>query len=178
MMERSRNGDRNYHRWTWTRLAFSAGALGWYTSIAGQLMWNLIGALASQRDEGKDGLIDDTTSKLTSLGRSWISGQACSQQLDALARLALGLGLVSIWWNPRFKERLDRGSGRLLGLMEYYKLQFIFLIIRFGSYTAITRSIVNNSEETGTRKAIHFFMIMFTMIVCILTNMRTGTDFI
>ncbi len=140
-------------------------------------MWNLLGALASQREKGEDELIDDSTSKLTNLGRSWISGQAYSRQFDALARLALGLGLVSIWWNPRFKERLDRGGGRLLGLMEYYKLQFIFLIIRFVSYIAITRWIDNNSEETGTRGAMHFFMIMFTMIVCILTNARTGTDF-
>lgn len=166
-MERSRAGDRDYHRWTWKRLAVSTGAIGWYTSLAGQVLWDLGGALANERE---DGLRDDDASSsiLPCLARSWISRQptvACYQQFDALAGLALGLGFLSIWWNPRFKEKLDRGGGRILGLSEYYKIQMIFLVIRCVSWAVFTRSLYD--LDASTRRAMHSFLIMFSMIVCI-----------
>lgn len=171
MMERSRGSSgRGYHGWTWKRVALFIGAVGWYTSIAGQILWNLGGALTIERDEREDGLRDDSSpSVLTCLAQSWIFGQvtfACSQQLAALAGPALGLGVLSIWWNPRFKEKLDRGSGRILGLTEYYKIQFIFLVLRFGSYLALTTSPLYNFDA-GTRRAMHSFLVIFALIVCI-----------
>lgn len=181
MMERSRGSDRNYHGWTWKRVALFIGAVGWYTSIAGQILWDLGGALTIEGDEREDGLRDDASPSMsTCLAQSWISGRAtfaCSHQLDVVAGLALGLGFLSIWWNPRFKERLERGSGRILGLTEYYKLQFLFLVLRFGSYAALTRSPTYDFDA-GTRRAMHSFMIMFTMIVCILELSAYQTKFL
>lgn len=170
MMERSReSSSRVYHGWTWKRVALFIGAVGWYTSIAGQILWNLGGALTTEGDERGDGLIDDTSPSIsTCLAQSWISGRVtstCSQQFAALAGPALGLGFLSIWWNPRFKEKLERGSGRILGLTEYYKIQFIFLVLRFGSYLALTRSTVYDFDA-GTRRAMHSFLIIFALIVC------------
>jgi hypothetical protein len=144
----------------------NSGAIGWYTSLAGQVLWDLGGALASERE---DGLRDDVpSSMLPCLARSWISAQptiACSQQFDALAGLALGLGFLSIWWNPRFKEKLDRGAGRILGSTEFYKIQTMFLVIRCVSWAVLTRSI--DDLDASTRRAMHSFMIIFSMMVYI-----------
>lgn len=175
MMERSKgSSDRGgYRRWTWKRLALSIGSVAWHTSIAGQILWNLGGALTTvEGDEREDdGLSGDASSFIpTCLARSWSSGRTsfvCSRQLDAMAGLALGLGLLSVWWNPRFQERLDRGSGRLLGLTEYYKLQIIFLVLRVGSYVALTRSPIYDFDAQ-TMRAMHTFMTIFTLIVCVL----------
>lgn len=169
MMERSRGSGRNYHVWTWKRLALFIGAVGWYTSIAVQLLWNFGGALLVEGDERADGLRDDTSPSIPScLALSWTSGQptvGCVRHLDALAGLALWLGFFSIWWNPRFKQRLDRGSGRISGLTEYYKIQFILLALRLGLFVALTRSPVYDFDA-GTRRALHSFTLLFTLIVC------------
>lgn len=123
-----------------------------------------------EEDGREDGLRDDSSPSLsTCLAQSWISGRvifACSQHLATLVGPALGLGVLSIWWNPRFKEKLDRGSGRILGLTEYYKLQFIFLVLRFGSYLALARWPLYDLDA-GTRRGMHFFLVIFALIVCI-----------
>lgn len=132
-------------------------------------------------DEREGGLKDDTSPSLsTCLAQSWISGRTtfvCSHQLAAVAGPALGLGFLSIWWNPRFKEKLERGGGRILGLMEYYKIQFIFLVLRFGSYLALTRSPLYDFD-TGTRRAIHSFMVIFALIVCFNNSSTYQTNFL
>lgn len=170
-MERSRGGgSRSYHGWTWKRVALSIGAVGWYLSLAGQILWSLGGALTVEGNEIIDGLRDDTSPSVSScLAQSWISGRPtfiCSQRLAAVAGPALGLGCLSIWWNPRFKEQLDRGSGRILGLTEYYKVQLIFLVLRFASYVALTRTSLYDFDA-GTRRGMHSFLVVFAFIVCI-----------
>lgn len=172
MMERSKGGDRSYRRWTWKRLALSIGSVAWHMSIAGQVLWNLGGALTVKGGKREDGLSSDASSFIpTCFARSWNSGQTtfvCSQAFDTMAGLALGLGLLSIWWNPRFQETLERGRGRILGLTEYYKLQVIFLVLRVGSYVALSRSPIYDFDAR-TMRAMHSFMIIFTLIVCVLT---------
>lgn len=131
-------------------------------------------------DERVSGLSDDASpSSSTCLSQSWISGRvtfACSQPLAAVAGPALGLGFLSIWWNPRFKEKLERGSGRILGLTEYYKVQFMFLVLRFGSYMALTRTPLYDFDA-GTRRAMHSFLMMFALIVCIHNLSAYQTNF-
>lgn len=180
-MERSRGGgSRGFHGWTWKRAALFIGAVGWYTSLAGQILWNLGGALTIEGDERVDGLRDDFSPSIpTCLAQSRISGRVtfgCSQQLAALAGPALGLGALSVWWNPRFKEKLDRGSGSIIGLTEYYKIQCIFLVLRFGSYLALARSPLYDLDA-GTRRAMHSFLVVFALIVCIHELFAYQTNF-
>ena len=168
MMERSRGSGRSYHGWTWKRLGLAIGAVGWYTSIVVQLLWDLRGAVTIEGDEREDGLRDDTLPTIsTCLKQSWSFGLAplrCFRQLDALAGLALWLGVFSIWWNPRLKEKFDRGCGRISGLAEFYKLQFLFSALRLGSYVALSGSPIY-AFDASTRRAMHSFMIVFTIIV-------------
>lgn len=61
------------------------------------------------------------------------------------------------------QEKLKRKSGRLLGLQDYYTLQALLIAVRGGIRHAITR----NEQDFGSRQAVHLFVLIFSIAVCI-----------
>ena len=164
MMERSRAIGGYQGAWSWKILLVSAGALCWYTSQVGQLLWNAKGAFATNHEtflaEESPDLLSACLWKLDQFSDT----RACSELYNSIAGIALDLGLLSIWWNPRLSDKIRRESGRILGLQEYYKLQIIFLLVRFFSSTVLIRSPFYGLDVQMT-KAGHSFMLIFTILV-------------
>ncbi|EEH21921.1 hypothetical protein PABG_04132 [Paracoccidioides brasiliensis Pb03] len=174
MMEKSRNGrsTRRYHGWSWRSLLISAGAMCFRASVAGQLVWNLMGAMVA-------GNITQNTESDLSLsllplcfGRIWKHQSAfeeCSSVLTPYAGLSLILGILSIWWNPKLKHKVEGRGGRLTGIGEYYKVQIIVLVVRFVAWACLEDpSITGINPKLGP--GIHAFMGIFTTISTVLSR--------
>lgn len=164
MMEQSRGRGRDRGRWNWKSLIISLGAIGWCTSLAGQLLWDIQGVLMANGEEIIDE--DDSSSMSTCLHRGWtfiVVTSNCSKKYSEAAALALGLGFLSIWWNPRLKEISRKGGARMMGKAEYYQLQLMILFLRFASWS-ILRSPTYNSDARVV-KAMHSLMFVITIVV-------------
>lgn len=162
MMARSRGIGIRREGWGWKRLATSAGAMGWGISQAGQVLWNTNGAFAGIQKFGSNKSSYHESACLLNWNH-FHDTAVCREFYDSLAGIALGLGLLSIWWYPRLKDKPRGEGGRILGLREFYKLQVIFLTVRFVSWAVLVHS--NYGFNTQSTKALHSFMLVFTILV-------------
>lgn len=176
MMERSRGGGRDGGFWNWKNPIISLGAIGWCTSLAGQLLWDIQGVLMANREEivGED----DSSSISTCLQRGWTILHVtsnCSMKYDSAAGLTLGLGLLFIWWNPRLKEKSRKGGVRMVGKAEYYQLQLMLLFLRFASWSVL-RSPTYHSDARIV-KAVHSLMLAITLVLTVISLRSIRLDF-
>lgn len=164
MMERSRGGGRDLGSWNWKSLITTLGTIGWCASLAGQLLWDIQGVVVAYREKmvGED----DSSSISTCLQKSWTIlhvTSKCSEKYNSIAGLALGLGFLFIWWNPRLKENYRKGGGRIVGKAEYYNLQMLLLLVRFASWSVLRSPIYD--FDARTIKAVHSLMFVITTVV-------------
>lgn len=169
-MEQFRGGKLKRRSWNWRSLLVSTGALGYWCSILGQIGWNAFGALGLG-----DSTWEDDQESLSSVLKTCVDqalsqrqlDRYCSAALTPYAGLALVLGVLSLWWNPRLSDRVERRNGRLAGLDEYYRIQIFVLVARFVAWACIQDPSMSGLDP-GVLPAIHIFMAIFTIIVSIL----------
>lgn len=165
MMERSRaaRAARKARNWNWRSLLVFAGAVGYWGSVAGQLSWNLMGAMKSQ-----EAVSDQREPPLLSCIRQAIETQRvethCSSDLVPYAGLALVLGIISLWWNPKLRLKVEGRNGRFAGLGEYYKLQMILIVMRFAAW-ALLRDPAASSIPSSLLPVLHVVVAAFTIVV-------------
>ncbi|MCJ1469065.1 hypothetical protein MMC07_007697 [Pseudocyphellaria aurata] len=167
MLERSRG--RNLDGGNMKTLVASLGAMGWCTSLAGQILWDIQSVVANQEHEEVIGA-DESSSISTCIPTSWTSAYVntnCSMMYNSANGLALGLGLFFVWWNPRLKEKSRKGGVKIVGSGDYYCLQLILLLLRFISWS-ILRSPTYGSDAR-TVKAVHSLMFVFTAVLTIIS---------
>ncbi|PGH07827.1 hypothetical protein GX51_01537 [Blastomyces parvus] len=165
MMEKSRH-NRRAHGWSWRSMLVVAGAVCFWGSVAGQLGWNLIGAMAAGKPS--QNLESDLSLSLVPFCFNRIWGrqplfEECSSALTPYAGVALFLGMLSIWWNPKLRHKVEGKSGRLTGMGEYYKAQLIVLVIRFVAWACLQDPSITGLNPK-LPPAIHGFMGIFTII--------------
>lgn len=120
----------------WRVYILRAGQLTYYSSILGQLSWSILNSM----------LVDDDVVLLEMLNTQDLSpfnaclrrirqerslGLECSNITATIGGVALILGLLSMWWNPKWQHKLERRRGRLRGLKDFYQLQAGALLLRF-----------------------------------------------
>ena len=136
LMQRSRQ-RRIANRLGWRSLVVRTAGIIQLLSILSHFCWTVSVILSGlkRKDSGK--LAGD----IVSLGEClWVLGleqqvpPACAQQFQALAGWALLLGFTSLWWTPKWQDKLQGNEGRLCGLQRYYSLQAIALSIRFATW--------------------------------------------
>ncbi|RVX70246.1 hypothetical protein B0A52_05579 [Exophiala mesophila] len=110
----------------WRSLLVSAAGCGYGISLATQVVWHLYGSQV-QWIPGEHGL--NIASCLKS--RTW--SLACFEQTESIANLSLILGLLCIWWNPKWQHKISNNEGRLIGLQRYYLIQLAILFLRFAA---------------------------------------------
>ncbi|KAI9828561.1 MAG: hypothetical protein M1819_006553 [Sarea resinae] len=176
MIDRTRaaEGRRTSRDWDWRALVVLLGAVGWWSSLAGQLVWNIIGA--TRRIEVEDGLrADDEPLPLGACVRQLVrfreTEQGCVTSGFSIARTALLLGLLSFWWNNSLEEKVRGTGGRMMRLSEYYKLQGVVMAVRVLGWWALQNSATIGLSATAV-KAAHLFMLAFVSL-CALISLRT-----
>lgn len=170
MMDRSKAGraasqarKRNWRSW----LIF-VGAIMYWASVIGQVAWDIMGAL----DTGEHELYDpDQPLPVSSLDSCVFDTlrirhlpSHCSTDLSPLAGLSLLAGILSIWWNPKLRAKVEGRSGRLIGLGDYYKVQLIVLVARC-VFWAVLRDPSLSGLQDDIPPTLHLFMIALTFLV-------------
>ncbi|KAL5337018.1 Ima1 N-terminal domain-containing protein [Aspergillus crustosus] len=172
MMDRSKAGKaaRRARRWNWRNLLVLAGALCYWASVAGQLAWNLTGALTVDEPlREADDLSPSTTSWLHQTIRTFRLLSHRNVDLVPHAGLSLVAGILSLWWNPKLRLKVEGRGGRFLGLGEYYKVQLIVLVVRC-AFWAVLRDPSSSGLDATLPPALHSFMILFTVLSVIITR--------
>ncbi|KAF7715514.1 Uncharacterized protein PECH_007004 [Penicillium ucsense] len=175
MMDRSRASKtrRQARARSWQSLLVYAGAFGYWTSIFGQLTWDLTNVL-TRRTVGEDSnLSSHTSASLSScLVRTMQLGrmpERCSVDFAPHAGFALIVGLMSIWWNPKLRMRIEGRTGRFSGFAEYYQVQLITLVARC-LFWEILKDPSASAMSKQLPPALHSFMIIFTLLSVIVSR--------
>ena len=165
MMERTRGTTIMQTRWDWRYIVVYAGALSWWASFIGQMLWDAMGAMATSSDGL--GEVNDVCSLMCCLRKGvqeQMVDQSCVEASQPLASLALVLGFLSIWWNPRLSSKLRGPKGRMVGLSDFYKLQFINMGIRSAALYLLQHRTTSPLDQQFA-KASHAIMFVFTFAV-------------
>lgn len=171
MMERTREikEQNGLGSWDWRNAVVMAGSLGWWSSLAGQVVWNILGAMVNPDDE--DGLRAEEpgvtlSTCLPQYTEVRLVTSECAALATPIAGLALILGVVSIWWHNRLSDKWRLPGCRLVGLKDYYKLQLVVLMARIGVWVFLKDDYAAELSVPA-RRAVHFFMLAFIAIVSI-----------
>ncbi|KAL8817977.1 MAG: hypothetical protein Q9191_008037, partial [Dirinaria sp. TL-2023a] len=176
MVEQTRNGQSKRLRpWGWQDNVVALAAVCWWMSLLAQLGWHALSVI-KWTDEpaglrAQDFPSDSSVPLPECVRRSLVPGPlepACAQSYSTLTAQALYLGLLSAWWNPRLRQKLRGNVGRMVGLVEYYKLQVVFLLLRAAAWGLLAHSSAFGSDTKHAR-ATHSFMVAFITISIVLS---------
>lgn len=95
-----------------------------------QLAWHLYGSQVSDSS-----LLQGFGPIVCLKHRPFVS--QCLDVMEPFVGLSLALGLLCIWWNPKWQHKLSHSEGSLAGLSEYYLVQMALLGVRFGAWTVM-----------------------------------------
>ncbi|PYH99175.1 hypothetical protein BO71DRAFT_343219 [Aspergillus ellipticus CBS 707.79] len=170
MMDRSKAGRaaRHARQWNWRSLLVWAGAMGYWVSVTGQLSWNVWSALAVEEPD----LLQDPDASLMSPSivtcvRQTVETRRiprdCSGDLAPYAGLALIAGILSLWWNPKLRLKVEGRGGRFVGLSEYYQVQLIVMVVRC-AFWGVLKDPSSSGLDPALPPTLHLFMIFFTVL--------------
>jgi hypothetical protein len=176
MMDQTRANreSRQARNRSWRSLLLVAGALAYWASIAGQLAWNLI-SVATLSRTGQSLDVDSlpTEEPLPSnsvilcishfIRMRRIPG-VCSPDLAPTAGLALVAGVLSLWWNPKLRMKIDGMPGKFRGLAEYYETQLIVIVARC-VFWAVLKDPSASGVNPNLLPALHGSMTIFIILV-------------
>ncbi|KKK14529.1 hypothetical protein P175DRAFT_0517573 [Aspergillus ochraceoroseus IBT 24754] len=174
MMDRSKAGRvaRQARQWNWRSLLVFTGALGYWASVAGQLSWDLTSALSVQeplRDPDDPQVLDSVAACLQQTILTHRIPAYCALDLAPYAGLSLVVGILSLWYNPKLRLRVEGRGGRFLGLSEYYKAQLIVLVVRC-AFWGVLRDSSSSGLDPNLPPALHIFMAVFTILSVVISR--------
>ncbi|KAL8688760.1 MAG: hypothetical protein Q9218_005406 [Villophora microphyllina] len=169
VMERKRGAGLGRTRWTWKKIIVALGAVGWSVGLVGHLAWHLLGALPYSQPE--DGLVDEDLPRLISScfvngALKFQSSSSYDQLLRPFLIYAFSSSLLCVWWNPKMQYKLDGGYGRIVGSVDFYKLQCVALIIRFVGWTLAAKRYPFLQDQQ-TARALHALSIVIEILLTI-----------
>ncbi|KAL5048795.1 hypothetical protein BDW71DRAFT_176561 [Aspergillus fruticulosus] len=174
MMDRSKAGKaaRKARQWNWRSLLVFAGAVCYWTSIAGQLAWDMTSALPADeplRDLDSFSVSHKMVSRIRQALQMLHSPTYGPVDLVPYAGLSLVAGILSLWYNPKLRLKVEGRGGRFLGLGEYYKVQLIVMVVRC-AFWAVLRDPSSSGLDATLPPALHLFMIFFTVLSVIISR--------
>ncbi|PLB46936.1 hypothetical protein P170DRAFT_387979 [Aspergillus steynii IBT 23096] len=178
MMERSKEGRaaRQARNWNWRSLLVFGGAMGYWISIAGQLSWDLWSALTAVIDEDSlrapDAFSGSSPSILSCASQTLWTRQLpsdCMIDLAPYAGLSLVAGILSLWYNPKLRLKVEGRGGRFVGLGEYYKVQLITTVVRC-VFWGVLRDPSSSGLDPSLPSALHWFMVLFTVLSVVVSR--------
>lgn len=169
MMEQTRAGKaaKRARNSGWRSMLVFAGALGYWTSIIVQLVWNITVVMTSARTTGEIDTFRGQISLISCLKHTAQTRRLpgdCITDLAPVAGLALIVGILALWWNPKLRMKVEGRPGRFARLGEYYQVQLIVLVARCVFWALLKDSSANNISP-ALSPVLHMSMIIFTVLV-------------
>jgi hypothetical protein len=167
MMQRTKARGGRERTLDWRDIVLFVGKMSWWMSIMGQLWWNIMGVLAQRREGDGLGRVEEDLHMFVCLRQAILNDveKGCETVAYRWARIALLFGLMSIWWNNRFVEKVRNSGGRMVGLRDYYKLQVISITMRTGALWVLGENWVVLGE--AKIRGVHLFLVIFTILVSV-----------
>lgn len=147
-------------RWGWRSLIVSAAGLGYALSISVQVAWHLYGSQLQPTP------IIDGLRLSQCLGERPLN-QQCLNLMERFVGLSLGLGLLCLWWNPKWQHKLSNNEGKLVGLEQYYLIQLGLLLSRFAVW-AILQDV---PLDIRTTTMVHAVFALVSLAVALWSNL-------
>ena len=113
--------------WGWRSLLVNAAGLGYVVSLGVQVLWHFYGSQVTTNSSTEQLRPADCL-------RQHAFPSQCLDTSEPFVGLALVLGLLCVWWNPKWHHKLRNSEGRLVNLHEYYLTQFLLLGLRFSAW--------------------------------------------
>jgi hypothetical protein len=144
-----------------------AGRCLWYMGLVGQLVWNIMALVAVAQHENFGAsrsylqpsliaLLEHTIRISTS--RTW----ACFSLLCTVS---------SCWWNPMFKQMNSGFMNHIKGFRDWYKLQFLLVVIRSLFYYIMGTGVFEDLFSAVSTGA-HIVFLCFVTLVCRLQSLQ------
>ena len=114
----------------WRSILVNAAGLGYAVSLAMQTLWHLYGSQVTQRNTVQAMSPEDCLRHPAFMAQ-------CVDSAEPFVGLSLVLGLLCLWWNPKWQHKLSNAEGRLYYLNEYYLAQFLLLGLRLSAWIVI-----------------------------------------
>ncbi|CAG8421381.1 unnamed protein product [Penicillium salamii] len=167
MMDQSRANreSRQARNRSWRSLLLFFGACAYWSSVGGQLAWDLVAAATapqSAQGVGEDSPITMLSCVAQSLQLRRIPSD-CSPDLAPTAGLALISGALSLWWNPKLRFKIDGMPGQFEGLGEYYQAQLILMVVRC-VFWAVLKDPSASGLDPKLPHALHAAMVPVTLL--------------
>lgn len=141
-------------RFGWRSLLVSAAGLGYFLSLAMQLVWHLYGSQVSEKTFMR-GFQPIECYKYRPLASQ------CLDIMESLVGLSLHLGLLCVWWNPLWKQKLSNNEVNLAGLKTYYMVQLVLLGLRFSAWIIMFHVPLSSKTSTMLHAC---FAVVITVI--------------
>ncbi|KAF7597463.1 hypothetical protein BBP40_003710 [Aspergillus hancockii] len=77
--------------------------------------------------------------------------------------------ILSLWYNPKLRLKVEGRGGRFVGLGEYYKVQFIVMVVRC-VFWALLRDPLSSGLQPHLPPTLHMFMFVFTALSVLLSR--------
>lgn len=181
VIERSRL-RRLSSRWDWRSLVVTLGAVLSWASIVGQVAWNLICILEDQRrsfHKIRTALALRPVQCAAQVFKHCRTDLGCAAASAPVGFVAIILGFLSSWWNPKWQHKLERQEGRLVGLQRYYQVHMTVLLARFGFWIWAGGFKTLPPTELGhdvARKVSHSLAMAMTLVLTMYSYTRVRVD--
>lgn len=151
----------------WRSLVVTLGGLGYWTSVAGQLIWHAMGALTSDRIP-----MNDLQPRLClhDMVMHQATSRECTEYFGLLASHASKLGILCFWWNPRWQHKLAGREGRLTNLDTYYQVQAGIAVLRLVVWAALQNTAYFAWLPADLPKAIHGISLVLLSVLAVWSN--------
>ncbi|KAL4808520.1 Ima1 N-terminal domain-containing protein [Aspergillus unguis] len=174
MMDRSKAGKaaRRARKWNWRSVLVFVGAMSYWASVAGQLAWDMTSALPVDEplsDPDAISTLHPLISRFYQVLHTLHLPSHRSVDLAPYAGLALIAGILSLWWNPKLRLKVEGRGGRFQGLGEYYKVQLIVMVARC-AFWAVLKDPSSSGLDATLPPALHLFMILFTILSVVISR--------
>lgn len=169
MMEQTRAGKaaRRARNSGWRSLLVFTGACGYWASIIVQLAWNVMVAMTSVSTLNEPDTPLDQPSLISCVMHTAQTRRIpsdCTTDLAPVAGPALIVGILSLWWNPKLRMKVEGRPGRFARLGEYYQVQLIVLVARC-VFWALLKDTTANDISPALSPILHMSMAIFTILV-------------
>ena len=144
------------------------GKFLWYIGLFGQLLWHITALVAiagHYRTTTPDSPLPAFIPALL-----FTLSEACSflPTGSSLGRWGLIFSAASFWWNPQFRQWYNGFSIHIEGIGDWYKHQFILLVLRGLFYFVMRERDFTDTSTAPAGAAAHLFILLFvTFVSCI-----------
>jgi hypothetical protein len=127
----------------------------WCIGLIGQVCCNAVAILLATSGQG---------SSWVSMASLFDRSKTSLEIMDTTTLASIVCSAMAFWWNPMFKQMNNGFMNHINGFRNWYKLQFLSIIVRVLFYRTMGTGVFSNPHSPANVGA-HIFMAIFISMV-------------